>query len=92
MTDGGGTIESERAMMPGRRVDRIYRDARGRLARTTTTPFRQWAWHEKVIERLYRATHNGQIRTLVIREKAANMHRKDAKREVITPANDVHST
>lgn len=36
--------------------------------RTTTIPFRRWPWHARVIERLYRWAHGGQIRTLVVRD------------------------
>jgi hypothetical protein len=36
--------------------------------RTTTTPFKYWTRRARIIERLYRLTHNGQIRTLVIRD------------------------
>jgi len=35
--------------------------------RITTTPYRDWSWYQRVIERIYRLTHRGQIRTLVVR-------------------------
>jgi len=34
--------------------------------RTTDIPFRDWPLGARVIERLYRWTHGGQIRTLVV--------------------------
>lgn len=34
-------------------------------SRTTCLPFSQWPWHARMLERLYRWTHRGQIRTLV---------------------------
>jgi hypothetical protein len=36
--------------------------------RVTDIPFRQWPWHARLIEKLYRWTHGGQIRTLVVRK------------------------
>lgn len=36
------------------------------MSRTTTIPFRQWPLHARIIERLYRWTHGGQIRILVV--------------------------
>lgn len=36
--------------------------------RTTEIPFRDWPWRARVVEKLYRLTHGGRIRTLVIRE------------------------
>jgi len=35
--------------------------------RVTTIPFRDWSLRARAVERLYRWTHGGQIRTLVIR-------------------------
>lgn len=35
--------------------------------RTTDIPFRDRPWRARLIERLYRWTHGGQIRTLVVR-------------------------
>jgi len=32
--------------------------------RTTHIPYREWSWHARLIERVYRWTHGGQIRTL----------------------------
>jgi len=37
-----------------------------KLTRVTTIPFRLWPWHRRALERLYRATHGGQVRTIVI--------------------------
>ena len=37
--------------------------------RTTTVKFRDWPWHQRVIEKLYRLTHGGQIRTLVVTDQ-----------------------
>lgn len=34
--------------------------------RTTRVKYRDWPWHARLIEKLYRLTHGGQIRTLVI--------------------------
>ena len=34
--------------------------------RTTTVKFRDWSWHARLIEKLYRLTHHGQIRTIVV--------------------------
>jgi hypothetical protein len=36
------------------------------MMKITYTPFRDWPWHARAFERLYRATHGGMIRTLVI--------------------------
>lgn len=38
-----------------------------RALRTTTLPFRDWPWPLRLVEWLYRWTHGGQIRTLVVR-------------------------
>jgi hypothetical protein len=35
-------------------------------AKTTTVKFRDWPWHARLIEKLYRLTHGGRIRTLVL--------------------------
>lgn len=35
--------------------------------RETITPYREWPLHMKLVEQLYRITHHGQIRTLVVR-------------------------
>jgi hypothetical protein len=37
------------------------------MRRTTTVPYRQWPLRARVVERLYRWIHHGQIRTLVLR-------------------------
>jgi hypothetical protein len=34
--------------------------------RTTTVRFRDWPWHARLIEKLYRLTRGGKIRTLVL--------------------------
>jgi hypothetical protein len=34
--------------------------------RTTTVPYRLWPLRARILERLYRWTHGGQIRTLVV--------------------------
>jgi hypothetical protein len=39
--------------------------------RTTDVKFRDWPWHARLIERLYRITHGGQIRTLVLSDDQA---------------------
>lgn len=36
--------------------------------KTTNIPYKSWPLRERIIEQLYRLTHNGQIRTLVIRD------------------------
>lgn len=46
----------------------VQRYRRKPKARTTTTRFRDWPWHARLIEKLYRLTHGGKIRTLVVRE------------------------
>lgn len=33
---------------------------------TTYIPYRQWKLRQRMVEKLYRWTHNGQIRTVVI--------------------------
>jgi len=38
--------------------------------RTTTVPYRDWPLRKRTLERLYRWTHGGQIRTLVIRDRS----------------------
>lgn len=45
--------------------------------RETSIPFRAWPWHARVIEKLYRWTHRGQIRTLVVRDTGFGTKRKD---------------
>lgn len=37
--------------------------------RTTTIPYKEWSFSRRIIEKLYRFTHNGQIRTLVINKE-----------------------
>jgi hypothetical protein len=38
-------------------------------ARTTAIPFRDWPWHARAIEKLYRLTHGGRVRTLVVTDR-----------------------
>jgi hypothetical protein len=40
--------------------------------RITSVPFREWPLRARIVERLYRLLHNGQIRTLVIRDERDN--------------------
>lgn len=49
---------------------KMQKDAKNWGVRVTAVPFREWPLHARVIERLYRWTHHGQIRTLVIRPRA----------------------
>jgi hypothetical protein len=41
------------------------------ITRLTTVPFREWPWHRRALERLYRLTHGGAIRTIVVRTDEA---------------------
>ena len=38
------------------------------MVRVTHVPFRDWPWRSRLAEKLYRLTHGGQTRTLVVRE------------------------